>query len=262
MGRLDDARWHLHLADSVTNELALAHAAVIGLAEQIDRCRFRDVDDPIPAPGIYERLDELQGFTVDAMHATTTARILVDDLADADDAEEARIFEAVLAAVGRTALAAANGGRAIRHFVQIGLGVAQHAHDDDDTELLERSMIGVLNAHPGRTSARGDAFPFVGRTVCELSVELAGVISRMLCDQSSGSDPEPVLVVGAPGMADLTIAIQEDGGIDILLDAERRSFLPCAPITDVVSAVLCAATRAPGTAVTSLTSRWQDALVA
>ena len=136
MGRLDDARWHLHLADSVTNELAVAHAAMIGLVDLIDRCRFRDTADPIPAPGIYDRLDELQGHTVDAMHATTTGRILVDDLAAANDADGVHLRGGTRGrrphGAGRT-----NGGLAIRHFIQIGLGVAQHAVDDDDTELLE-----------------------------------------------------------------------------------------------------------------------------
>jgi hypothetical protein len=264
MGRLDDARWQLHLADSVTNELALAHAATVGLVDQIDRFRFRDAADPIPAPGIYDLLAELQGHTVDAMHATTTCRILVDDLAEADEAHEERAFEAVIAAVGRTAVIAASAGRAIRHFVQIGLGVAQHAVDDDETELLERSMIGVLNAFPMRTSASADAFPFVGRTACELSVELAGVISRMLCDQSSGTDPEPVLVLGAPGtpdMPEIMIEITDDGGVDIVHDTHRRSFPPSVTITDVVSVVLCTATQTLGPNVANLTPRWEHALV-
>ena len=113
-----------------------------------------DAADPIPAPGIYDRLDELQAHTVDAMHATTTARILVDDLADdLAGADEAEIFEAVIAAVGRAAMAAVNGGRAIRKFVHIGLGVAQHADDDDDTEMIERS----LASHPaGRLTTPED----------------------------------------------------------------------------------------------------------
>ena len=72
---------------------------------------------------------------------------------------------------------------------------------------------------PARTSARADAFPFVGRTACELSVELAGVISRMLCDQSSGSDPDPVLVLGVrPTRPNFVIEITDDGGIDVVHD--------------------------------------------
>jgi hypothetical protein len=261
MSRLDDARWQLHLADSVTSELALAHAALVGLADKIDRFRFRDGADPIPAPGIYDLLDQLQGHTVDAMHATTTCRILVDDLAEADDADEERAFEAVITAVGRAAVAAVNAGLAVRHFVQIGLGVAQHAADDDDTELLERSLIGVLNAHPTRTSARADALPFLGRTACELSVELAGVISRMLCDQSSGSDPEPVLVLGAPGTPDFVIEITDDGGVAVVHDTDRRSFPSSVMITEVVSLVLCTATQTLGPNLANLTPRWERTLV-
>ena len=261
MGRLDDARWQLHLADSATNELALAHAATVGLVDQIDRVRFRDAGEPIPAPGLYDLCDELHGHTFDAMHATATCRILVDDLADADESDEERAFEAVIAAVGRSAVAAVSAGRALRHFVQIGLGVAQHADDDDDTELLERAMIGVLNAHPMRTSASADAFPFIGRTRCDLSVELAGVISRMLCDQSSGTDPEPILVLAAPGAPDIRIEIDDDGSIDVVHDAYRRSFASTVMIVDVVSLILRTATRHRGPHLAALKPRWEHALV-
>src|SRR5215471_8682080 len=147
MGRLDDARWQLHLADSAANEMALARAAIVGLIDMIDRLRFRDASDPIPAPGIYELADAFDRHTVDAMHATATCRILVDDLADADATAEEAAFDAVMAAVARTYAAAYNGGRALRHFVQIGFGITQHAVADDETELLERSMIGVLNSY-------------------------------------------------------------------------------------------------------------------
>ena len=108
-------------------------------------------------------------------------------------------------------------------------------------------MIGVLNVHPGPTSARADAFPFVGRQrACQLSVELSGVISRMLCDQSSGSDPEPVLVLGSPDGPDLAIEVADDGGINVVHDTCRRSFPPSVLITDVVTHVLHTAAASPG----------------
>src|SRR5215471_18464526 len=94
MGRLDDGRWQLHLADSTANEMALARAALVGLIDMLDRLRFRDASDPIPAPGIYELADAFDRHTVEAMHATTTCRILVDDLADASDADAEPAFDA------------------------------------------------------------------------------------------------------------------------------------------------------------------------
>jgi hypothetical protein len=241
--------------------MALARGALVGLVELIDRLRFRDASDPIPAPGIHELADAFDRHTLDAMHATATCRILVDDLAAADAAEEARTFEAVMDAVTRTAAAAANGGRAIRHFVQIGLGVAQHAVSDDDTELLERSMIAVLNAHPMQTSASRDAFPLLGRTSCELCVELTGAVSRMLCDQSSGTDPSPVLVLEAPGMCDLTIEVTDDNGVDVTDATGRRRYAAPVSITEVATTALCTATEALGTDITELTVRWQPARV-
>ena len=261
MGRLDEARWQLHLADSAANEMALARAALVGLIDMIDRLRFRDASDPIPAPGIYELADAFDRHTVEAMHATATCRILVDDLADGDEGDEQRAFDAVMDAVACTYAAAFNGGRAIRHFVQIGFGIAQHAAADDETEQLERSLIAVLNAHPMRTSAASDGFPLLGRTSCEICVELTGALGRMLCDQSSGADPEPVLVLEAPGMADVVIEVTADSGLDVIDDAGRRSYPAPVTITEVVTDVL-QQSAARGARVASLTPRWQAARVA
>ena len=260
MARVDDARWQLHLADSATNEMALAHGAIVGLVDMIDRLRFRDASDPIPAPGIYELADTFERHTVDAMHATASLRIFVDDLAIADEADEERAYDAVMEAVTRAVAAAMNGGRAIRHLVQIGLGVAQHAAPDDDTELLERSLIAVLNAHPMQTSASGDAFPLIGRTSCELCVELTGAVSRMLCDQSSGTDPSPVLVLGGDGMSDLVIEVTEDHGLDLVDGTSRRTYAAPVTITEVVTTALLTATESLGADVPGLTLRWQPAL--
>jgi len=261
MGRLDDARWQLHLADSAANEMALARAALVGLVDMIDRLRFRDASDPIPAPGIYELADAFDRHTLEAIHATATCRILVDDLAEADEVTEAQAFDAVMNAAAGAYAVALNGGRALRHFVQIGFGIALHAESDDDTELVERSLIAILNAHPMRTSASSDAFPFLGRTSCELCVEVSGAVGRMLCDQSSGSDPAPVLVLQADGMSDVAIEVTEDSGVDLVDTAGRRSFAAPVTVTEVVSTALCTATEALGGDLADLSPRWQPALV-
>jgi hypothetical protein len=260
MGRLDEARWQLHLADSAANEMALARAALVGLIDMVDRLRFRDASDPIPAPGIYELADAFEHHTLDAMHATASARILVDDLADADDADEERAFGAVMDAIARTYAAAVNGGRALRHFVQIGFGICQHLVMDDEAEQLERSLIAVLNAHPMRTSASGDAFPLLGRTSCEVCVELTGAVGRMLCDQSSGTDPEPGLVLTAPGMTDVVIEVTADGGLDVVDETGRYPYPAPVTITEVITDVLKRAT-AGGVSAASLRTRWQAARV-
>ena len=261
MGRVDEARWQLHLADSAANEMALARAALVGLIDMADRLRFRDASDPIAAPGIYELADAFDRHTVEAMHATARCRILVDDLADADEADEQQAYDAVIDAVACTYAAAWNGGRAIRHFVQIGFGITQHSTADDETEQLERSLIAVLNAHPMRTSATSDAFPFIGRTSCEVCVELSGALGRMLCDQSSGADPEPVLVLEAPDMTDVVIEVTADGGVEVIDECGRRSYPAPVMITEVVTDVL-AQTTARGARVASLTPRWHPARVA
>ena len=260
VGRLDEARWQLHLADSAANEMALARAALVGLIDMVDRLRFRDASDPIPAPGIYELADAFDRHTVEAMHATARCRILVDDLADADEADEQRAYDAVIDAVACTYAAAVNGGRAIRHFVQIGFGITQHATADDETEQLERSFVAVLNAHPMRTSAASDAFPLIGRTSCEVCVELTGALGRVLCDQSSGTDPEPLLVLEAPGFADIVIEVTAESGVDVVDDGGRRSYPAPVTLTEVVTDVL-QQSAARGTRVTSLTPRWQAARV-
>jgi hypothetical protein len=260
MERQDDARWQLHLADSAANEMALARAALVGLIDMVDRLRFRDASDPIPAPGIYELGDAFDRHTLEAMHATATCRILVDDLADASEADEEAAFDAVMDAVARTFAAAFNGGRAIRHFVQIGFGITQHAEADDEAEQIERSLIAVLNAHPMRTSATSDAFPLLGRTSCEVCVELSGAVSRMLCDQSSDTDPEPVLVLEAPNMADVLIEVTAAGGIEVADGTGRRSYPAPVTITEVVTDVLLQA-KIVGANVASLTPRWGRAPV-
>ena len=239
--------------------MALARAALVGLIDWVDRLRFRDASDPIPAPGIYELADAFERHTLDAMHATATCRILVDDLADADDADEQQAFDAVMDAVACTYAAAWNGGRAIRHFVQIGFGITQHAVADDEAEQLERSLIAVLNAHPMRTSATTDAFPLIGRTSCEVCVELSGAVGRMVCDRSSGADPEPVLVLEAPGMSDIAIEVTDDG-VDVSDGTGRRSYPAPVSIIEVVTSVLQQAT-AGGAGAASLRPRWQPAPV-
>ena len=83
----------------------------------------------------------------------------------------------------------------------------------------------------------------------------------MLCDQSSGSDPEPVLVLGAPGTPDFVIEITDDGGVAVVHDTHRRSFPSSVMITDVVSLVLCTATQTLGPNLANLTPRWERTLV-
>src|SRR5262249_52304297 len=127
MGTVDEARWQLHLADSAVNEMAVARAALVGLIDMVDRLRFRGASGPMPGPGLYELADTFDRHTVDAMHATATCRILVDDLSDADQDHEDEALEAVMNAVAHAYAAAVNGARALRHFVQIGFGITQHA---------------------------------------------------------------------------------------------------------------------------------------
>lgn len=239
----DRASWSLDAAEEVATDAAVAHASALGLLELIDRFRFRDASDPIPAPGTADLPDVVRTHALDAMHGAASCRILVDDLIslqegagrpDLDEQTDA-LARTIGDASDRAQTAALAAHRALRHLAQVGLGVAQHAWEDDEVELLERTTIGVLTGRGTGTAASNDRLPLTGRTRLELSVELAGLIARMLCDQSSNIDPPSSFVITADGMPDLVVTIDVNGGVDV---AGVQHFPGPVTITEVTALVL------------------------
>ena len=203
-----------------------SHAISIGLFEVVDRFRFADPAHPIPAPGVADLPDEIHRHALDVIHAAATVHILSGDAA----VDPAAVDDAVMTAELGTVAAR----RGVRRLAQIGLGVAQHSHDDDEVELLERTMVGVL-ADERSEMAATDAFPIVGRTRDECSVELAGLIARLICEQPlAGADDRLGFVLAADGIAPITVSIGRDGSVTV----DDIDFAAPLTITEVTSAII------------------------
>jgi len=160
------------------------------------------------------------------IHAAATVHLLTDD-ADSDPA-------AVDDAVMRAELGAIAARRGVRRLAQIGLGVAQHSHDGDEVELLERTMVAVF-ADARSELAAIDAFPLVGRTRAECSVELAGLIARLICEQplAGPDDHVGVRLVGA-GHPSIAVTVTADAGVMV----DDTTFAAPVTITEVTAAIL------------------------
>jgi hypothetical protein len=243
MNVVESVTHRLEAAHSAATSACLAYATAVGLFEVLDRFRFRDASQPIPAPGTADLPDAIRAHALEAVHAAESCRILADDaMGQAGESAEVAATESSLdetlaaidASLTRAEAAAAAAGRSLRHLAQVGLGVAQHATADDEVELVERSMIGVLSDDWSH-AASDDRLPLGGRSKDELSVELAAVVARMLCDQSTGADPAPRVIVGGHGLADVRISITPSGGVDA--DAVG-TFPPPVTITEVSALVL------------------------
>lgn len=238
--------WPVRLAEGCATDTSLAHAVAIGLLEVVDRFRFADPGHPIPAPGTADLPDEIQRHALDAVHATASAHILVGE-PEPDD----RALDRVVARAQAADLAAQRG---LRHLAQIGLGVAQHSHDGDDVELVERTMIGVLVHDVAGVTAVDDAFPLVGGTREEVSVELAGAIARMICDEPHAEPHEPPIgfAVAGDGIDPITVAITPGGGVTV--DGDHHD----APvtITEVTASIIGRITAADPTAIGRLRLDW------
>lgn len=225
---MTDRPWPVRIADGCATDASLAHATAVGLFEVIDRFRFADPAHPIPAPGLADLPDDVHRHALDAIHAAASATILTERSEPDDPALDqavARAQEAGLAAQ-----------RGLRHIAQIGLGVAQHSNDGDEVELLERTLIGVLVHDTAEVTAAEDAFPIVGRTRPEVSVELAGLIARMICESPRPAvvDHPAGFVVGADGADDVVVAVTPDGGVTV----DEVDFPAPVTITEV-TALIC-----------------------
>ena len=243
-------------ADAAANGAAQASVVALGLYELIDRFRFRDPSAPVPAPGTDGAPDEVRMAALAAMHAAASARILHQGLAEravppavvakecpnlahrgpvvALDDERTFADVASLLDVRTSAeRAAADAARALRRVAQIGLGVAQYAYEDDDTELVERTCIALLVDSPAATThPADDDHTLRGRTRPEIGVEIAGVLARFLV---TPDDPTTWIEIGTPKGKARTIGFAEDRGLRV---DGLGTFRSPVTISEVVEALL------------------------
>jgi hypothetical protein len=196
---LTDADRALATANEAANEASGFLVRVRGLADLIDRFRFRDPSTVIPAPGIHELPDEVEIHAIEAMRAAATCRILTLQAVGDEDDDRPGLLQEVNRASDRAQGDAADAQRLTRQLAQLLLGVAQVPYDGEDVELVERSAIAMLQG----SSMADDEPPLRSRTVPEFEVELAGVIARVLLEAGAGAIPSFALV--APRMPPITV---------------------------------------------------------
>lgn len=201
---LGDGPSAAEVADRLATDAALAYATAIGVYEVIDRFRFSDPGNPIPAPGADDLPDEIHAHALRAIQAAATAH-------------QAEHDEVVHQASDRARWACNSAVAALWRLARIGLGVAQHSHDGDDVELIERAMIAVLFPADG-THARFERLECVGRIRENVSVEVAGAIAQTIIEHSLDPDTPITLRVGAPGRDDVPVTIMPEA---VLVDDEE-----------------------------------------
>ena len=141
----------------------------------------------------------------------------------------------------------------MRRLAQIGLGVAQHSHDGDEVELLERTMVGVFGDACSEMAAT-DAFPLVGRTRDECSVELAGLIARLICEQPLADDDGRLgFVCRVDGAAGIPVEVTAEAGVTV----EGTEFPAPVTITEVTSAIIERIVAPHPGAIGRLTLEWE-----
>lgn len=265
-------------ADDAANDATQALATALGVAELIDRFRFRDPAAPVPAPGAADAPDEVRAATLEALHAATTTRLLYETMAlraldpllvafdfpqisgrgpivPLDNDQDITDAAALRSARAATEAARDRARRTLRHLAQVGLGVAQHAYEDDDTELLERTCIGVLvdgSTAIGEPSGDpvGDDHAWRGRTRAEVEVELAGILARFL---ATTGGPRLGIDIRTPGGPVRHVGWSDDGGLQV---DGLGTFDAPVTITQVVTALLDLCAEADGAAPTDLTVSW------
>lgn len=269
-------RWiddDLDRANDAANRAATAAVAALGVFELIDRFRFRDPAAPVPAPGADTAPEIVRQAALAALHATASTRILheglreravpadvaertIPDLAglgtvvDLDDADVRHDYDALVAARSTAEQSAADARRALRRVAQVGLGVAQYAYEDDDTELVERACLTILvDSTAAVLRPVDDDHGVRGRTRDEVGVELAGVLARFLAVPLATARLE----LTAPGTPVRSIGIADDGGLWV---DGLGTFRTPVTIREVVDALLDVATDVDGVHPRDLTVTW------
>ena len=262
------------VANDAANGAAQAYVVALGLYELIDRFRFRDPSAPVPAPGTDGAPDDVRQAAMAALHAAASARFLYEDLftrAVPDDVVERDLPEvaglgAIVALDDEQTVAdcrslndvrvaaeraAGEAVRALRRVAQIGLGVAQYAYEDDDTELVERTCITLLVDSPAAVGHPAlDDHSVRGRTRPEVAVELAGTVARFLV---TAEEPATWLEIGADGRTLHTIRFAEGRGLHV---EGLGTFQAPVVISEMVEALLDVCIDVDGVAPADLQVTW------
>lgn len=268
--RIDD---DLDRANVAANRAATAAVAALGVFELIDRFRFRDPSAPVPAPGADGAPEGVRQSALAALHAAASARILHEDLqgravapgvvatdhpdlsglgpvVDLDDADVLDDCDALVEARATAEQAAADARRALRRVAQIGLGVAQYAYEDDDTELVERACLTILvDSTAAELVPVDDDHSVRGRTREEVGVELAGVVARFLAVPVTAARIE----IATAGAEVRSIGLADDGGLRI---DGLGTFQAPVTIREVVDALLDVTTDVDGAHPRDLAVTW------
>lgn len=271
-----DHRWideELDRADVAANRAATAAVAALGVFELIDRFRFRDPAAPVPAPGADGAPEDVRQSALAALHAAASARILhgglreravppdvverdlpdlvgLGPVVDLDHVGVLDDYDALVEARATAEQAAAQARWTLRRVAQIGLGVAQHAYEDDDTELVERACLTILvDSTAAELHPVDDDHTVRGRTRAEVGVELAGVIARFLAVPLATARIE----IAAPGAPVRSIGIADGGGLRI---DGLGTFQEPVTVREVVDALLDVVSDVDGAHPRDLTVTW------
>jgi hypothetical protein len=256
----DSWEWQLYVADGAATGAVLALTGSIGLVEIIDQFRFSAEGETVPAPGAYDIPKRIRDEVAIAMDAASSCRVLGDELtvelaertsgSTADEARALRLRTQIEDASAQAQEAALRARYHLRHLCQLALGVAQHI-EHRDTEVLERAAAGVLFHDDTATPATTDRIALAGKTGTEVSVELAGLLSRMLHDRHSGSDASPQFVVAGPA-GEVRVLVTEPGGIDL---PGVQTFPPPVVVTEATARIV----RELGPVLADAVLRWPPA---
>jgi hypothetical protein len=152
------------------------------LAAEVDELRFGEEGDLVPAPGLPKLVDRLENDARDVCDLSDRVLILARD-PDQTDELEARIEIEVDAAEE----GADESERVARRIAQLAFGVSSGLEGNERVQRLDRAAVSVLHPPPGTGIPVGlveDGLEFFSRHAPELSVELGGIICRMLVDRN------------------------------------------------------------------------------
>lgn len=214
-GSGSDAMLHerlLGIANSAAASATQAWLTGRGLAVELEESRLDQ--EPIPAPGFDELLEELGVRCGDACNAADATFSIINGTAPEVD------FEAAIASTSRANDAVMLTQACLRRLAVLTLGVTSQCDGTDAIYRLERAATMVL--HPfgeNGIEAVDDGMTFRARYPAELVTELAGLLSRMIVDH----DCSAVLRVG-DGAGAVTFSVDHVGYL-----AAVASGVPIAP---------------------------------
>jgi hypothetical protein len=167
-------------ASDAAARAARSRLLALGLASQIEIVARTRSGDPTPTPG-------LPGLMAGIELAAHTAAAEVDKARNLFDGAEA-VAPELLRSHDAACAAALDAERLTRCLAQLTLGVSSCAGGTDLVYQVERAAVGVLappTGHGERVGLRQDGMAFAATSEAELSVEIGGLICRLLMDRGT-----------------------------------------------------------------------------